>query len=194
MGQFHWDADTYMELMAAEVPRYGELQDTVAAESARCGFTAARILDLGTGTGETALAVLARHPGAHLTGIDASDNMLAVARERLPGADLRVGDLAGPLPEGPFDLVVSVLAVHHLDGPGKSGLFSRVARSLRPGGRFVLGDVVVPDDPADAITPIDPDYDLPDPVQSQIGWMTSAGLEAHAAWVAADLAVLVAQR
>jgi hypothetical protein len=38
----------------------------------------------------------------------------------------------------------SVLAAHHLGGPGKADLFRRVAAGLAPGGRFVLGDVVVP--------------------------------------------------
>jgi tRNA (cmo5U34)-methyltransferase len=70
-----------------------------------------------------------------------------------------VGRLHDPLPEGSFDLVVSALAVHHLDGAGKADLFARVADRLRPGGRFVLGDVVVADDPADAVTPIDGVYD-----------------------------------
>jgi tRNA (cmo5U34)-methyltransferase len=69
--------------------------------------------------------VLARHPGATLVGIDASADMLAAAD--VPGADLRVGRLQDELPAGPFDLVFSVLAVHHLDGPGKADLFRRVA-------------------------------------------------------------------
>jgi ubiquinone/menaquinone biosynthesis C-methylase UbiE len=89
--------------------------------------------------------VLARHPAARWTGIDASEAMLARAWERLPDAVLLLSRLEDPLPVGPFDLVVSTLAVHHLDGAGKQDLFARVADVLRqPGGRFVLGDVVVP--------------------------------------------------
>ena len=64
-----------------------------------------------------------------------AEAMLDRARERLPDADLRASRLEDPLPEGPFDLVVSVLAVHHLDGDGKRDLFTRVAqlsRHLRP--------------------------------------------------------------
>jgi SAM-dependent methyltransferase len=56
---------------------------------------------------------------------------------------------------GNFDLVVSASAVHHLDGAGKADLFARIAARLRSGARFVLGDVVVPDDPADVVTLID---------------------------------------
>ena len=125
-------------------------------------------------------------------GIDESTDMLRVARERLPGADLRVARLEDPLPDGPFDLVFSVLAIHHLDGPGKAELFRRIAAVLSPGGRFVIGDVIVPDDPADVTTPLSPGYDLPSAVPDQLTWLADAGFEASLVWTAGDLAVLVA--
>jgi hypothetical protein len=56
------------------------------------------------------------------------------------------------LPEGPFGLVVSALAVHHLEGTGKAGLFQRIASTLDPAGRFVLADVVEPVDPSYVVT------------------------------------------
>ena len=87
--------------------------------------------------------------------------------------------LEDPLPAGPFDLVFSVLAVHHLDGPAKADLFRRVAAVLEPGGRFVLADVVVPDDPADAVTPLSPGYDLPSRADEQLAWLREAGFEAR---------------
>jgi tRNA (cmo5U34)-methyltransferase len=189
VGQFHFHPDDYMQLMLSEMPDYLRLQDEAAAAT---GAGATRLLELGTGTGETARRVLARHPGAALTGIDASADMLAVARDVLPGADLHVSRLQDPLPAGPFDLVFAVLAVHHLDGPGKADLFARVAAALAPGGRFVLGDVVVPDDPADAITPLSPSYDLPSRVDEQLAWLTEAGLDAAVVWAARDLAVIAA--
>src|SRR4029453_10031420 len=104
--------------------------------------------------------------------------MLAAASGDLAAADLRVSRLEDPLPEGNFDLVVSALAVHHLDGAGKADLFARVADWLRPGGRFVLGDVVVPGDPADVVTPIDGVYDQPSTIENQLRWLAPAGLRA----------------
>src|SRR4029078_8590654 len=101
------------------------------------------VLELGSGTGETAMSVPALHPEAAWVGIDSSETMLARARERLPGAHLRLRLLEDELPSRSFDLVLSALAVHHLDGAGKRELFSRVAGVLQPGGHFVLGDVVV---------------------------------------------------
>jgi tRNA (cmo5U34)-methyltransferase len=190
-GQFHFHPDEYMALMASELPDYERLQDATAGAT---GAGARRLLELGTGTGETALRVLGRHAGATLVGVDVSEDMLAAARQRLPAADLRVARLEDPLPAGPFDLVFSALAIHHLDGPGKADLFARVADVLAPGGRFTIGDVVVPADPADAVTPLSPDYDLPSTVADQLTWLADAGFEASVVWTARDLAVISARR
>jgi tRNA (cmo5U34)-methyltransferase len=120
--------------------------------------------------------------------------MLARARERLPRADLRVARLEDPLPAGPFDLAVSVLAVHHLDGQAKRDLFRRLAAVVRPGGLFVLGDLVVPERPEDAVIEIDPEMDLPSSVPEQLAWLREAGFEAEAVLIRPDLAVFTARR
>jgi hypothetical protein len=65
---------------------------------------------------------------------------------------------------------------------------------LRPGGRFVLGDVVVPVDPADAITPLDPEYDRPSPLGAQLAWLRDAGFTVDVIWAERDLAVVAADR
>jgi tRNA (cmo5U34)-methyltransferase len=194
MGQFHWDPATYCELIRAEVPEYDQFQDAVVASTS--GIDVRWALDLGTGTGETARRILVMHDKARLVGIDESEGMLAGAQHMLPSArvDLRVGRLEDPVPDGPFDLVVSALAVHHLDLRLKGDLFDRIFVILRPGGRFVLGDVVTPDDPADVVTPIDPEYDRPDSIADQLEALRAAGFVAHAAWQRRDLAVLVGDR
>jgi SAM-dependent methyltransferase len=198
VGQFHFDPESYAALMAEGVPAYGRLQVAVAeaagARAAGGGQPAPRLLELGTGTGETAAHVLAAHPGATLVGLDAGERMLEHARSRLPDADLRVARLQDPLPSGPFDLVFSALAVHHLDGGEKADLFTRVSAVLAPGGRFVLGDLIVPEDPADVVTPIDGTFDQPSTIAEQLGWLEAAGLEATLAWRERDLAVLVGER
>jgi tRNA (cmo5U34)-methyltransferase len=192
-SQYHFDPVSYEAMVTDEVPGYHRLQDAVATAAA--GRPAARVLDLGTGTGTTARRVLDAIPGARLVGVDESADMLAAARTLLPeSAELRVARLEDPLPPGPFDVVVSALAAHHLDGPGKADLFRRVCAVLRPEGRFVLGDVVVPVDPDDVVTPIDGTYDQPSSVAEQLAWLADAGFEAAAAWVERDLAVLVADR
>lgn len=192
MTQWHWDPETYLENMLAEVPSYPDLQDETAKATA--DTSARTILELGIGTGETAKRVLAAHPDARLTAIDSSPEMVERARAVVPQADLRVARLEDPLPDGPFDVIVSALAVHHLDGPGKEDLFRRVAAALEPGGVLVLADVVVPEDEADVITPIDGVYDRPDRVDDQLRWLRDAGLDAETVWSYKDLAVLRARR
>jgi tRNA (cmo5U34)-methyltransferase len=190
--QWHWDPETYLKNMLAEVPSYPNLQAETARATADARAQA--ILELGIGTGETAKRVLAEHPEARLTAIDSSPEMVERARAVVPQADLRLARLEDALPGGPFDLVVSALAVHHLDGPGKQDLFRRIAAVLEPGGAFVLADVVVPEDDADVVTPIDGVYDLPDRVDDQLRWLREAGLDAKTVWSYKDLAVLRARR
>jgi tRNA (cmo5U34)-methyltransferase len=191
VAQFHWDPETYLALMREEVPDYERLQQEAVAAT---GTGTERILELGVGTGETTRRVLARHPGGTVVGLDSSREMLARARRALPAdrVELHVARIEDPLPPGPFERVISVLAVHHLDGRGKAELFRRVAAVLSPSGRLVVGDVIVPTDPADAVTPIDNEYDTPSTVDDQVRWLRGAGLKASVAWLHRDLAVIVA--
>ena len=187
MSQYHFDPDSYLAMMREDVPRYDELQDVVAAATA--GLDPQLILELGTGTGETARRLLTIHPRARLVGIDASDAMLAVARADLD-ADLRVQRLEDPLPEGPFDLVVSALAVHHLDADEKRDLFRRVRRELNPGGRFVLADLIVPERAEDIVTPATPGFDKPDSLADIVAWLGNAGFVTSVEWSWKDLAAV----
>ena len=192
MTQWHWDPDSYLDNMLSEVPAYPELQEQAAL--ATQGIEAKEILELGIGTGETARRVLRGRPGARLTAIDSSPEMLERAREQIPDATLAVARLEDPLPAGPFDLVVSALAVHHLDGTGKRDLFRRVFEVTRAGGFFVLADVIVPESVEDVITPINGVYDLPDRLDDQLEWLAAAGFETDPFWVDRDLAVVRASR
>jgi tRNA (cmo5U34)-methyltransferase len=192
MTQWHWDPETYLKNMLAEVPTYPELQDRTAAATE--GLDVQDMLELGIGTGETARRVREVHPSGRLVAIDSSPEMLERARTSLSETDLRVARLEEPLPAGPFDLVYSALAVHHLDGAGKRDLFRRVAEVLRPEGVFVLADVVVPEDPADVVTPIDWVMDLPDRADDQVDWLREAGFDAELLWSYKDLALMRARR
>jgi L-threonylcarbamoyladenylate synthase len=191
-GQYHFDASSYDAMIQGDMPGYHELQRQLELAS---GDGARRVLELGTGTGETAGRLLRRHPEATLVGIDESEGMLAAARERLPSerASLIVSRLEDPLPEGPFDLVASALAVHHLSPEDKRGLFARIHARLGPGGRFVLADVIVPVNPADATVPLTPGYDRPETLSNLIVWLAEAGFEVSVGWTDRDLAVLASQ-
>jgi tRNA (cmo5U34)-methyltransferase len=190
VGQFHWRPETYLEEIRAELPRYDRLQDEVAA--ATKGLRVRAALELGIGTGETAGRVLALHPEARLLGIDGSEPMLAAAGAALPHdrVELRLLRLEAAPPAGRFDLVFSAFAIHHIESREKAALFARIASALSPGGRFVLGDVVVPESPAHAVTPLEEGVDLPDPLDDQLRWLEDAGLEPRVAWAWKNTAVV----
>jgi tRNA (cmo5U34)-methyltransferase len=187
MGQFHFDPATYLPLMRAEVPAYDELQLRIA--DAAAGLAASRILDLGAGTGETSRALRAAYPETPIVAVDMSAEMLG--RLDVPDVETHVARLQDPLPEGGFELVVSALAVHHLDPHEKRDLFARVYAALRPGGRFVLGDVVIG---GVVVAPLTDGYDKPDRALDQVVWLVETGFDAQLLWEHDDLAVIRADR
>jgi len=190
MRDYDFTPESYLSMMREAVPGYDRLQDETSAAT---GVGAKSVLELGTGTGETAQRVLDRHPEAQLVGIDASPGMVEVARVSLPSdrVKLLIGRLEDPLPEGSFDLVVSALAVHHLEGTGKADLFRRIAGRLDPAGRFVLADVVEPVNPSYVATAIDAEVDHPSKLDEQLAWLEAAGLVPEVTWSHRDLVVVV---
>ena len=101
----------------------------------------ARVLDLGCGTGFSLSRLQSLGlPYGTYTGVDLSEHMLAQARVKfaqLPNIEFRRLDLlADPLPEGPFDLVVSTNVFEHLSNPKKA--VEKAMERLQPGGAALL--------------------------------------------------------
>jgi tRNA (cmo5U34)-methyltransferase len=124
---------------------YGTAVDVLALREGPVG----RVLDLGAGTGLMSEAVLDRYPQAELVLLDGAAEMLAQAAERLRGkrATRVHADLREALPDGPFDAVVSALAIHHLEHADVRGLLGRIHAVLRPGGVFVNAEHVTGSSP-----------------------------------------------
>ncbi len=174
MSQFHWNPETYLEEIRGEVPRFDELQ---RAAIDAIPFAPARVLELGMGTGETTRVLLEAYPDAWVIGLDSSPEMVFRLREEYDGVML--ARMEDPLPDGPWDLVIAVLSVHHLTDDQKQKLFRRVREQARA---LVIGDVVKADK---QVTPIDPEFDYPDTAEDLAEWCAG-----EVTWSADDLAVV----
>jgi SAM-dependent methyltransferase len=108
------------------------------------------VLELGVGTGRLAvpLAVAGRDRGVTVAGLDASQAMLDRLAARDPDrlVEPHLGNMAGPLPRGPYRLVVVAYnTLFNLTSPAlQATCFREVATVLTPGGRFVV-EAFVPD-------------------------------------------------
>jgi SAM-dependent methyltransferase len=101
-----------------------------------------RLLDVGCGSGLT--LVLAAERGAIPVGLDISPGLLQIARDRLPDADLREGDMEYlPFGDGTFDAVAGVNAFQFAGNPQKA--LREAARVTRPGGRVVASLFAAPE-------------------------------------------------
>jgi tRNA (cmo5U34)-methyltransferase len=172
--QFHTQPDTYLERIRDAFPGYDGLQDR-AIEAVP--FAPGSVLELGIGTGETTRRLLDRYPDAEVTGLDASPEMVFRAREI--GIEVRLARMQDPLPDGPWDLVLAVLAVHHLTAEQKRDLFRRVREQSRS---LVLGDQVKAES---HILPPEPGVDFLETPEDLADWCIG-----EVVWAADDLAVV----
>lgn len=136
MDRFDWTPDEYLERIRARIPRYDELQEQAVAA---IPFPPERVLELGMGTGETTRRLIEAHPDAWVIGLDSSPDMVFRARQTYD--DVQLARMQDPLPDGPWDLVISVLSVGDIEGEQRRALFRRVREQSRA---LVLGDEFEP--------------------------------------------------
>jgi tRNA (cmo5U34)-methyltransferase len=134
MGQFDWTPDEYLERIRARIPRYDELQ---AEAIAAIPFAPARVLELGMGTGETTRRLIEAYPDTWVVGLDSSPDMVFRARQTYD--DVQLARMEDPLPDGPWDLVISVLSIGDLTDDQQRTLFRRVMEQSRS---LVIGEEV----------------------------------------------------
>ncbi len=103
------------------------------------------VLDVGCGMGTLAIVIAPRVGSGAVHGIDASPEMIGVAREKAvkvgAAIDFQVAVVeALPFPDAMFDLVTSSLMLHHLPDELKATGLREIRRVLKPGGRFLALD------------------------------------------------------
>jgi tRNA (cmo5U34)-methyltransferase len=216
---FDAQADEYDAPRRRLIPPFDAFYGTAVEALDLATGEVGRVLDLGAGTGLLASLVRRARPDAELTLTDGAAAMLDKARELL-GEDRTsylVADLTDGLPAGPWDAIVSSLAIHHLDDEGKRRLFARLHGALRPGGVFVNAEQVAGPTPAfteayakwheqraRAAGADDADwtgaeqrmaYDRCSSVEDQLAWLRDAGFaEVDCLFKDRRFAVMVARR
>lgn len=197
---------------AEHVNRYLALADRVAHRAEGEGVlseqvprAARRILDLGTGDGRLLALLQVDRPDMLGVGLDFSEIMLKAARKRFAG-DERIAlvehDFAEPLPAlGRFDVVVSSMAIHHLEHERKRSLYGEIFDLLEPGGVFAnfehvasathrlhLAFFAAIDEPIEHEDPSDRLLD----VETQLGWLREHGFDdVDCYWKWLEMALLV---
>ncbi|MGY1774633.1 trans-aconitate 2-methyltransferase [Geodermatophilus sp. SYSU D00804] len=127
-----WDPAVYLRHAGERARPFTDLVARVAAHGPR------EVVDLGCGTGELTASLARRWPGARVTGVDSSPEMLAAAAAHaVPGRVRFVpGDVRDWRPDGPVDVVVTNAVLHWV--PGHADLLVRWAAGLAPGGWLAL--------------------------------------------------------
>jgi len=108
------------------------------------------ILDLATGTADLAIAIARRNPQAHIIGMDISEKMLEIGKEKVKREDLdnqielRIGDAASlPFEEACFDAVTVAFGVRNFEDLNQG--LSEIVRVLKPDGAVCILEFSMPE-------------------------------------------------
>jgi len=142
--QFNSVSKKYDEQRKYFIPCFDDFY-TICLPIVKSLTKAKRVLDIGAGTGLFTKFIHEERNDLHFTLTDISTDMLAVAKERFAGLDNFEFDeydlSAGPI-AGKYDLIISALAIHHLEDEQKAKLYGYVFNALNDGGVFINADQV----------------------------------------------------
>lgn len=167
-GRFAGVIGQEYEKLLRSMPHYIDLQDRIAQLASRglCALRLSagkplRILDLGCGTGLTTIALCERIDDAHIIGVDKEPTMLKQYKRNLIDGRMAKHDqgevkikavradalqFLKRCPSSSFDAVVTGFFLHNLPTKLRTRIVKEIGRVLRPGGIFVNGDKIAPDD------------------------------------------------
>ncbi len=144
-SHFEEEAKQYDAIIQTLIPNYNQMIDaliTVIPFDAEQPFD---VIDLGCGTGTISRAIIERFPYANITCVDIAQKMLEIARDKLNrDATMIQGDFNDFAFPKKYSLIVSSLALHHLDNDSdKQRFYDKIYGALELGGVFINIDVVL---------------------------------------------------
>jgi len=217
-----YTADKYDRDIVNSIPFHRELHEAIIAwvRKELDPKKSYSILDLGVGTGITSQLLHEALPHAQFDLVDFSEQMLNGAKKKMKsGGNVKyiLGDYSKLILDKPYDLVVSVIGMHHQNTAGKKKMLKKIAGWLKPGGAFIFGDLVTYRDKKKAalnqarhfhhlVEKSSDEKTLtewahhhlflnePAPIEEQLDWLKSAGLKPEVAYNKCNTALIVAKK
>jgi tRNA (cmo5U34)-methyltransferase len=149
------DSQTYRDIADVAVPRRQEMLAALVAAVPFDGGESFKILELGSGDGRLAEALLTVFPRSSLVALDGSESMRSAASNRLALFGTRAS--VAPFDVAALDwwdrmfgvgLIVSSLCLHHLNDAKKRYLYKAAAERMSPRGALLVADLIDPQHPA----------------------------------------------
>jgi|WetSurMetagenome_2_1015567.scaffolds.fasta_scaffold00088_32 tRNA (cmo5U34)-methyltransferase len=144
---FEQEAPEFDGIVIRLIPYYPQMLDALVANIPFPKDKDINIIDLGCGTGTISKKIKGMFPSSHIHCVDIAGNMIEVARHKLSGySDIsyEIADLSKYSFSDSYDVVISALTLHHLvTDKDKIDLYTKIYRSLKPGGVFYNADIVL---------------------------------------------------
>jgi SAM-dependent methyltransferase len=158
INRFDGKISNYCDLLMLARPNYDRIQHKVVAlVKAEVGTKKAVVLDLGCGYGYASQLLKQNCPALRCLAIDNEPKTIRVAREHLESMGIEVlldeaVNFLDRCPEGSFDVIFSIFAIHNLEHKARETLVRSVGRVLKKGGLFIEADKIAVDDEARHLT------------------------------------------
>jgi tRNA (cmo5U34)-methyltransferase len=146
-NHFEKEASVFDALFFKVMPEYEEMMGLLTGSLPFTRRAKLDIVDLGCGTGNLTLKILAAFPHARVACVDMAENMLAMAKTKLKFR--RVTFWQGDVRRFAFgrrDAIVSSMVLHHIEQRDKAAFYRKLFASLKPGGAFFNIDIFVSPD------------------------------------------------
>jgi len=150
----HYKTDKYDRDIVNSIPFHKEIHMKIS-EFVRKNYKADgkySIIDLGVGTGITSKLIKDILPSAEFDVVDFSEQMMRGAKKKLGKKNVNYisGDFSTLKFTKKYDMVITVIGVHHQNNKDKKKLFKKIHSMLKPNGIFIFGDLITYEDDKNA--------------------------------------------
>ena len=143
-NHFEEEAIKYDRIIIKLIPYYKEMVEAIIATIPFQLNEEINVIDLGCGTATISKAIQQQYPQVKFTLVDIAENMLKIAEQKLGKNYTYINsDFNSFNFDKQYDVIVSSLALHHLETDSDKQLFyNKIYKALKDGGVFINGDVI----------------------------------------------------